>query len=500
LYRAFTKNDQVISFVHYTYHHILPMAYVCHKPNENSFDPSPPTRTAHKDENDIHKLYIIKEEKTATMPPLEKKQNNSSLSTPPRGKGTTQMRNEVESLRNSLCELQIRLEHVEDERNYNAAKANELQSLVDTQKKDSIIDDLVQKSLKVAEMSMSIDKLNAMIKTLVAENHKLRTERHDEAKQMEKMSGLVRSLQYESGDDDDDNDDVEVVLTPEKALDMTMKNMKIYLEVLEDDREQLAMKREDQEKKIASLGNDNELLEVKLEMLEELFRSLNQQHIDESPPTQEKAVKEVKKNKSLPDLFANMRRKSKAAEMPETPKNAQWPKAKPKLLVGVAPMPDLSTNKEIIEPPASPNKTASSKHTSLIPALKKANSTPELTSPSARMTVRERRAAAKRSAGAKNETEANPSGTTNSVPKKNVEHRKWGGRRIIRVGDRDGSYVGAMKNGLPNGTGTIRFSNGDTFLGQVVDGKMHGQGTFYHSSRELGIVRGRWHNNEKVEE
>jgi hypothetical protein len=495
------------------------------------------------------------------MPPLEKKQNNSSLSTPPRGKGTTQMRTEVESLRNSLCELQIRLENVEDERNYNAAKANELQSLVDSQKKDSIQDDLVQKILQVAKMSMSIDKLEALIKTLVAENHKLRTERHDEAKQMEKMSGVVRSLQYESGNDDNDNDDVEVVLTPEKALDMTMKNMKIHMEALEDDREQLAMKCKDQEKKISSLGNENELLEVKLEMLEELFRSLNQQRIDESPPTQEKAVKEVKKNKSLPDLFANMRKKSKVAEMPEKPKNAQWPKAvpakteeeaKPKLRVVLAPMPDLSTNKEIIEPPASPKKTASSKQTSPRPAVNKANSTPELTSPtgmrssirvapmpdlstnkeiieppaspketaspkqtprrpglkkanstpeltsptgtrsSARMTVRERRAAAKRSAEAKNESEANPSGTTKSVPKKNS--------RIIRFGDREGSYVGSMKNGLPNGTGTIRFSNGDTFLGQVVDGKMHGRGTFYHSSRELGIVRGRWHSNEQVEE
>jgi hypothetical protein len=374
------------------------------------------------------------------MAPLEKKQNTRALSTPPRGKGTTQMRNEVESLRNSLCELHVRLEHVEDERNYNAAKANELQSLVDSQKKDSIQDDLVQKSLQVAEMSMSIDKLEALIKTLVAENHKLRTERHDEAKQMEKMSGVVRSLQYESEDNDDDNDDVEVILTPEKAFDMTMKNMKIHMEALEDDREQLAMKCKDQEKKISSLGNDNELLEVKLEMLEELFRSLNEQHIDESPPTQEKAVKEVKKNKSLTDLFANMRQKSKAAEMPETPENAHWPKAvpakkgeeaNPKPRVVLAPKSDLSTNKEIIEPPASPKKTATPKQTPLRPPLKKANSTPELRSPtgessSARMTVRERRAAAKRSAGAKNETEANPSGTTDSVPKQILQIEKRG--------------------------------------------------------------------------
>jgi hypothetical protein len=41
------------------------------------------------------------------------------------------------------------------------------------------------------------------------------------------------------------------------------------------------------------------------------------------------------------------------------------------------------------------------------------------------------------------------------------------------------------KNGLPNGTGTIRFKNGNTYLGEVKDGEMYGKGTLYQGCSNM---------------
>jgi hypothetical protein len=41
---------------------------------------------------------------------------------------------------------------------------------------------------------------------------------------------------------------------------------------------------------------------------------------------------------------------------------------------------------------------------------------------------------------------------------------------IKMIGDLEGQYTGP----LPRGTGTICFRNGDTYLGELVDGEMHG--------------------------
>eukprot|EP00980_Cylindrotheca_fusiformis_P014825 scaffold4031_cov135-Cylindrotheca_fusiformis.AAC.12 len=471
------------------------------------------------------------------MPPLlDKKDHHHSTHSASHKGRALMMRNEVDSLRNTICELQLRLENVEQERNYNAAKANELQDLVKAQTKGSAEEALVQKSLQVAEMSMTIDKLNARIQALVEENHKVRTDRHNDTKQMEKMSGLVRSLQHQ-GDRGDNPaaDDAGGVLTPEKALDMTIKNLNVQMEALEEDRQELAVKCKEQETKIDMLENDNKLLEVKVDMLEELFRSLNQERNGSSPPPQPKEtaavpVRGFARNNSLPDLFSRARQSCSITRSPETtavvvprvsavgvpqtsavavpPTSAVVPPSKvvPKrvpMKTGDTPeqKPQVSAALAMMNATASvPTKAAANNRN--VPdrrsAFRKSNSSPDFSAPtrnrsfSKRMTVRERRAAIR---GEKpQDITIGSSSSSSSTPGGNK-----GNDRIVRVGNRDGSYMGPMKNGLPNGMGTIRFSNGDTYLGQVVDGKMHGKGTFYHSSRELGIVRGSWCNNERVE-
>jgi hypothetical protein len=196
-------------------------------------------------------------------------------------------RDEAAVLRADICQLRLRVEEVEEERNFNAAKANELEDLLTKFKSDYVHEELVKKSLQVAEMYMSLDKLRGKIKKLKEKNSKLKKEKVEDQKKMESLSGVVRSLQCESYDSEEEE---ETVLTPEKALDMTLKNMKFHIEVLEDERQKLSIMCKTQENKVAKLEKEGELKDVKVEMLEELFRSLNQKRI-ESPtkPSLEKA-------------------------------------------------------------------------------------------------------------------------------------------------------------------------------------------------------------------
>ncbi|HEY0221380.1 MAG TPA: hypothetical protein VGC17_00990 [Lactovum miscens] len=47
----------------------------------------------------------------------------------------------------------------------------------------------------------------------------------------------------------------------------------------------------------------------------------------------------------------------------------------------------------------------------------------------------------------------------------------------------DFSYIGRIQNDVPNGTGTINYANGDTYIGYFFNGKFSGQGVF---SSKLG--------------
>jgi uncharacterized protein YcbK (DUF882 family) len=315
-----------------------------------------------------------------------------------RNEDACRARDEAAGLRSEMCQLRLRLEEVEEDRNYNAAKTNELQELLRDFKKEHVHDVLVKKSLQVAEMSMSLDKLQGEIKALKAENQKLKRGRQEDKKKMQDLSDVVRSLQCASysSDEDDDDDEEEVVLTPEKALDMTLKNMKFYVEVLEDERQNLSMKCKDQESKIAMLEKESELNNVKVEMLEELFRSLNQSRIDSAPR----------------------------------------------------------------------------------PPLEKANSSPNLL-------------ADKPIAGAK------PRRTISRTISRNSRYQRP--KTFVKIGSMEGIYTGPLIEGKPNGVGAIKFENGSTYLGEVLDGKMHGKGTLYHSDKDLGISRGFFEDNEFVD-
>lgn len=59
------------------------------------------------------------------------------------------------------------------------------------------------------------------------------------------------------------------------------------------------------------------------------------------------------------------------------------------------------------------------------------------------------------------------------------------------------AYEGQFKKGLPNGKGTYKWSNGDSYVGDWIDGFRHGEGsfTFKYDGRDT-TISGLWQKDE----
>jgi hypothetical protein len=325
--------------------------------------------------------------------------------------------------RNELCRLQVRCEDLEQDRNYHAVKANELQEI------DDIIQEtlLMKKSMQIAEASMDVDRLHLHIRKLEANINGMKTERETERVNMIHLSGTVRSLQscQESDEEEEEEEEDEALLTPEKALDMTVKNLKFQIEFLEDERQKMTLKCMSQANTIETLKKDNELKEVRTRIFEELFRSLN-----------------------------NAERRS-CQQAQET--------------TAVVAKPSLEKTK-------SKSSLASTRNNMIISfcrrnrLLKKMNLVHSVLTTSEKAEV------------------------LSSLKDTNIDpNNAW--RVEIKIGDLEGQYNGPLRYSLPHGTGTIRFRNGDTYLGELVDGEMHGKGSLYHRSKDSGTSRGYFEHN-----
>ena len=196
-------------------------------------------------------------------------------------------KNENALLRAQICRLKLEVEEVEEERNYNATKAIELHKLLKLQKTDDLHHKLVEKSLEAAELSMELGKMRARNKALAEEIEQLQFAQNEDKGKIQELSEVKNRLKTEEADSDEESEDEEEVeLTPENALELTLENMKSQIESLEEDRQRLAIKCKEQEKKANDREKECELKDVKVEMLEELFRSLNnQQQREEAPET-----------------------------------------------------------------------------------------------------------------------------------------------------------------------------------------------------------------------
>lgn len=333
-------------------------------------------------------------------------------------------RDEAAKLRNDVCQLQVRLEQVEDERNYTAAKANELEEIIRAFKQDHVHEELVKKSLQLAEVSMAVDSLRSEIKTLQDEKVQLLRSRARDRKTMEELSEVLKSLQFSTNDEDEEED---AVLTPEKALDLALRNLKGNIEFLEDEHQKLSIQCSNQQKTISQLEKENEMKDVKIGMLEELFRALNdnRQH--------DEVVVESKLSRAEAPL--SPRPRASRGNRPEMQKCRSW--------------------------------------AGLVEGGKKV-------------------AAATRQEGLKNRRSSSSRALNEERSPRQSQSSSRRKVTMFIVGDQVGEYAGPMVDGKPHGVGTIRFGNGDTYLGEVKRGKLSGKGSMYTKS---GTSRGLFKDN-----
>lgn len=227
-------------------------------------------------------------------------------------------RDEAAGLRSEICQLRMRIEELEDERSFAAAKQSELEEVLASFKKEDIHETLIKKSLQVAETTSAMEALSQKIKTMSQYEMKLKrvivVERRQSKAQLEDLTAVVKSLQQSSSaDDSHDEDEYEQkILTPQEALDMTLKNLKFHVEFLEDERQTMTVKCSHQDKRISQLEKDIEMKDVKIRMMEELIRNYDgkaetEESSASSDPT--RARKEsgrrskLKTSNSAPDLF-----------------------------------------------------------------------------------------------------------------------------------------------------------------------------------------------------
>ena len=72
-------------------------------------------------------------------------------------------------------------------------------------------------------------------------------------------------------------------------------------------------------------------------------------------------------------------------------------------------------------------------------------------------------------------------------------------RMPVEINGMSGNYTGPLNEaGLPHGTGTIRFLNGDTYLGALYNGLMHGRGAMYFGNKRKPTFRGDFVSNRPV--
>mmetsp|Transcript_37393 Transcript_37393/g.90889 ORF Transcript_37393/g.90889 Transcript_37393/m.90889 type:complete len:525 (+) Transcript_37393:246-1820(+) len=380
------------------------------------------------------------------------------------------VRDEATALRDTICELRSRLEDVQEERDFQAAKANEFADLLSSlrnksmgimnsndekTKMDNIHKELVKKSVQVAGMAAQLEKAKAEKQALMTQTALLEKQRDSARSEMGDLSLVVRSLQTfsysmdeeDKQEDEDMEEEEEVVLNSETALNMTLGNMKSYIETLEDSLQKKSATVKKQKKQIAFLEKENEMCTTKVGMLEQLFRELNQERIEE----EEKEVKT--KGSSQSSLGSSDKTRSSTASRPSSISTASekgWFVPKLNLTQRISDL-TVSTN-------TSRTSTSSSSKVESPLSIKHAVST---------------------------------GGTTK-------QHEKMSRIKIcFKKAGLEGTYTGPLVDGKPHGMGTIRFSNGDTYIGEMQHGKMSGKkSTLY--TKDRGIFRGIFQNNKYV--
>ena len=483
----------------------------------------------------------------------------------------------IASLRNEICQLQVKCDEFEQERNYTNIKLGELTDVINAYKNSENPDNdddehnclhivIMQKAMKVSEMKYEIQQLKVTIKTLEEENMKLTEQYEEQQFKNLQLSTLIKSLQqynnndYRNDEKEEKEEEGDQLMTPERALDMTLRNMKRHIESLEEERQKLANKCQSQSGFIESLQKEKDNANGKLRMMEDFINKLKQpknaQQIcldvtlgrEDEPPSptnkegdggtaprvalskaaepnnddgEDNYEKEEKEESNVAtfeaeeearnirrrarrllrsgsgsDLMAQehrrtaragmgMSRSDSSSNINSSANNSQGGREPRRRFrrsgsSGNLEVDDDTTSKALLD--------KASKYGLSLSSTSPSTATPHTPSSSTR---RFRRSISAKSLNDMESSEDIDS-STHSI---DFDPNK-AKRMDIVVGGQDAIYTGPLENGVPNGTGTIRFKNGDTYLGELVNGEMHGQGTLYHHEKAKGLSRGRFQHNQ----
>jgi hypothetical protein len=475
----------------------------------------------------------------------------------------------IAGLRQELTQLRIRYEELEQESSYNAAKVRELHETmtesINSNKPDAIHQALLDKSVQVAEVSMELDRVRSVQKKLELDHAKIQKLRNADRATIDDLHVVIRSLQgvsYASDSDtdddennnDDDNDEKDQKkrqqlesMTPEMALFKTLKNMKVHVEVLEDDRQMLSAKCNAQKATIAELTTSNErkdleisrlkrwsqqetverleqeceLKDMKIEMLEQLVKAsvygtraagaippplATNSTLGSSSSSFDTYDAGTVSKASLVNLHptVSVQKRDSTSQSPNnrnvgatTPTTqhvtkvnksnfklvAPWKEATHETSVSTVAVVTPTNQKEARTETSEESKARKSRRRSERRALVAATpNNPAEQRYSLSLSPKPRRLQVQRTSSGP----SSPAGKSNNSSGN-------GKQAAIFINGKEASYAGAMQNGVPHGTGTLRFKNGDTYLGDLCNGEMHGKGTLYH--RE-GMSRGQFAHNE----
>ena len=429
------------------------------------------------------------------------------------------VRDEAQSLRQEICKLRSRLEEVEEESKFHAAKANELTELLMNGKSckgNSGIDDtILAQSNELAKRARRIERLEKTVTKLTTEKSMLEIERDNAKKETAELSVVVRSLQnvttssidknksYSDADDDDDDDDdeseasEEVVLTPETALDLTLSNLKEHIEMLEDGLQTSSTLNSTQKREIAALEMDNLLQKTKIGLLEELFRELNAHRLyeKERERERERANKDTSEKKTSGINESNKEESNKKESDSDSDStsgksdtSAKSGKSSKTSSAGFA------ERFRSIRTGTLAGLTAAMDKTGLAAALEPKEHKPEI--PAAATAAAH---AAALIVGKEEQPTGESANGDVSSPKPKEQKTKMKKVKIkFKKAGLEGTYTGPLVNKKPHGVGTIRFTNGDTYLGEMTRGKMSGTGTLY--TKNKGVFRGQFENNKFIGE
>lgn len=239
-------------------------------------------------------------------------------------------------------------------------------------------------------------------------------------------------------------------------------------------------------KRIDYLEDDNQIKQTKIKMLEELFRELNQHDRRQSAMEEQKQRQYDDDEK---DNSKERRKKNKAKRITSVGRGVESSTAKSSSMksttedaaAGLTLWDRFRTTKSM-----SSEQQQQQQHEQKPPSKLVDETTS--TQPLKGVIAIPRTITATFTAGSSSSNGSAGGAAPTKMNKVKIKFKKAG---------LEGVYTGPLVDKKPHGVGTIRFSNGDTYLGEMKKGKMSGTGTLYTISN--GVFRGKFENNRLIE-